>query len=198
MHTFGILSANAPLTLQRLHAAIRFGVLPDAKIGLVISYKPEAPMLKIAQQLLIPHQLIAQTDQAFEVPARQALLEAGVQTLLLIGYMRKVKKTLLDTFPNQIFNLHGGPLPRFGGPGMIQDRTQAAVLAAGVPYSGPTIHIVDDQYDHGPILAHWPVRVRPNDTPASLNDRCTTAGIDLYISVLRDHLHRLRHPQLFE
>lgn len=94
-----------------------------------------------------------------------------------------------------ILNIHSGPLPRFGGVGMMQDRTQKAVLAAGVRYSGPTIHIVNEEYDHGQILAHWPIKIRPSDTPESLNARCNAVGQKLYVHVIRDFIHRLDHPQ---
>lgn len=64
-------------------------------------------------------------------------------------------------------------------------------------YSGPTIHIVDEEYDHGSTLGHWPVKVRPDDTAVSLNDRCNQAGKPLYVAVLRDYIYRLEHPDVF-
>jgi phosphoribosylglycinamide formyltransferase-1 len=80
---------------------------------------------------------------------------------------------------------------------MIQPISQAHVLAAGVNFSGPTIHLVDAEYDHGQILAHWPIRIRPDDTPESLNMRCNLAGMPLYVQAIKDFVRRLDRPDEF-
>jgi phosphoribosylglycinamide formyltransferase-1 len=113
---------------------------------------------------------------------------------VLLGYAKKIGSTLLTAYPDRILNIHSAPLPRFGGQGMVQPISQAHVLAAGVRCSGPTIHLVDAEYDHGQILAHWPVPIRPDDTPESLNLRCNLAGMPLYVRAIGDFVHRLDHP----
>jgi phosphoribosylglycinamide formyltransferase-1 len=70
-----------------------------------------------------------------------------------------------------MINIHPAPLPAFGGAGMYGRRVHERVLASGATFSGPTVHYVDEEYDHGPIITHWPVAIRPDDTPDSLAAR---------------------------
>jgi phosphoribosylglycinamide formyltransferase-1 len=198
MHTFGVLSSGVPNTFRHIHSAIQSAALPNAKIGLVLCDKPGTPILAAAAELHVPCEYILEKKDAFDAKARDVFARAGVETVLLIGYERKVGTPLLKAYPDRIFNIHGGPLPRFGGKGMIHEQTQKAVVAAGVKYTGPTVHIVDEQYDHGQVLAHWPVKIRRDDTSESLNARCNLAGRRLYVAVLRDFLYRLEHPEWFE
>jgi phosphoribosylglycinamide formyltransferase 1 len=197
MHTIGVLSSGVPNTFRHIAKAVETGEIPNIQVGIVVCDRPDMPILDVAQELNLTHHYIPRQQHDFEAQARILLLEADVDLVLLIGYLPKVGATLLETFPGRILNSHSGPLPRFGGKGMIQNRTQTAVLAAGVTYSGPTIHLVDAEYDHGQILGHWPVMIRPADTPESLNTRCNLAGRQLYVSVLRDYIYRLDRPELF-
>ena len=93
---------------------------------------------------------------------------------------------VLSAFPDRVVNIHPGPLPRFGGPGMYGPHVHRAVLDAGVPASGPTVHLVSARYDEGPVLAHRPVPVLPDDTPKTLAERVLTAEHDLYWRAIRD------------
>jgi phosphoribosylglycinamide formyltransferase 1 len=196
MYTIGILGSGVPKTFRHIVCATQTGEIPHTQVGIVICDRPNTPILEAAQELGVPGRYIARGKQ-FEPTARALLRAAQVDIVCLVGYLPKVGHTLLTAFPARILNGHSGPLPRFGGKGMIYSRTQAAVLAAGARYSGPTIHIVDAEYDHGQVLGHWPVRVRPDDTPATLDARCLVAGRQLYVQVLADFVYRLDHPELF-
>ena len=77
----------------------------------------------------------------------------------------------MRAFRDRMLNIHPALLPEFGGPGMYGRRVHEAVLASGARLTGATVHLVDEQYDHGPIVAQWPVPVRPGDTPEGLAAR---------------------------
>lgn len=131
MHTFGILDTGAPKTFRYIHAAIKKGAVPRSRIGLLLCDNPKTPVLDAAAELGVPHAYLPGKKESRDRWARDAFLKAGVETILLIGYLPKVGAPLLEAFPERIFNIHGGPLPRFGGKGMMNELTQQAVLDAG-------------------------------------------------------------------
>ena len=100
-----------------------------------------------------------------------ALQENGVEVICLAGYMKKLGEKTLGAYRNRVLNIHPALLPEFGGEGFYGERVHRAVLAAGAKESGPTVHVVDEQYDHGPIVAQLRVPVLPDDTPESLAAR---------------------------
>ncbi|MBU6366789.1 MAG: phosphoribosylglycinamide formyltransferase [Gemmatimonadetes bacterium] len=95
----------------------------------------------------------------------------GVTLLVLAGYLRLLPTAVVHAFPGRVVNVHPALLPAFGGAGMYGRRIHAAVLAQGVRVTGATVHLVDEQYDTGAILAQWPVPVLPEDTPDTLAAR---------------------------
>jgi phosphoribosylglycinamide formyltransferase-1 len=103
-----------------------------------------------------------------------------VDVLVLAGYMKRLDPRIVAAYAGRAVNSHPAPLPRFGGTGMFGERVHAAVLEAGMPTTGPTVHLVTDDYDEGEVLAHAEVPVLPGDTPATLADRVLAAEHDLY------------------
>ena len=99
------------------------------------------------------------------------LAEHRVDLVVLAGYLKLVPAEVTRRFAGRMLNVHPALLPAFGGHGMYGRRVHAAVLAAGARLSGPTVHLVDAEYDRGPIVAQWPVPVRDDDTPESLAAR---------------------------
>lgn len=113
-------------------------------------------------------------------PAEPALLLERLQAhaidlLVLAGWMRLVPAAIVHRYQGRMINIHPALLPAFGGRGMYGARVHEAVLAAGVRVSGATVHLVDDEYDSGRILAQWPVPVLRDDTPAKLAARVLQA-----------------------
>lgn len=99
------------------------------------------------------------------------LRQHDVDLVILAGYMRKIGPATLAEYSGRMINIHPALLPRFGGKGMYGHHVHEAVLASGVKESGVTVHLVDAQYDHGPILAQRRVPVLPGDTAESLAKR---------------------------
>ena len=101
-----------------------------------------------------------------------ALLEAhGIELIVLAGYLKLVPPEVIAAFRGRIVNVHPALLPAFGGPGMYGKRVHEAVIAAGATESGCTVHLVDEEYDRGEILAQARVPVLPGDTAESLAAR---------------------------
>jgi phosphoribosylglycinamide formyltransferase-1 len=113
----------------------------------------------------------------------QALLESKVDVIFLAGYLRLVPAPVVQRFQGRILNIHPALLPSFGGKGMWGRHVHQAVLDAGSRVTGPTVHVVDEVYDRGLILAQWPVPVRNDDTPETLAARVLAVEHRLYPEV---------------
>ncbi len=115
----------------------------------------------------------------------QALQQHEVQVVCLAGYMKLLGARTLQAYRGHIINIHPGLLPRHGGQGFYGKRVHEAVLAAGDSESGATVHVVDEVYDNGPILAQARVPVLPGDTPDSLAARVLVEEHRLYPATLQ-------------
>ena len=109
----------------------------------------------------------------------------AVDLVVLAGYMRYVPDKITRRFVGRMLNVHPALLPAFGGVGMYGSRVHRAVLAAGATTSGPTVHFVDDIYDHGTVIAQWPVPVRLDDDEHTLAARVLRAEHLLYPRVVQ-------------
>jgi formyltetrahydrofolate-dependent phosphoribosylglycinamide formyltransferase len=105
----------------------------------------------------------------------QELSTSRVDCVVLAGYVRLVPSEVVRAYRGRMVNVHPALLPAFGGPGMYGGRVHRAVLEAGARVSGPTVHFVDEVYDHGAIIAQWPVPVFSDDTEAALAARVLRA-----------------------
>lgn len=114
-----------------------------------------------------------------------ALQGASVDFVALAGYMKKLGPKTVDAFRNRIVNIHPGLLPEYGGPGMYGRAIYEKVLTTGASEAGATIHLVDEQYDHGRVLAERRVAVLEGDTPQSLEQRVRSVEHALYVDTLR-------------
>jgi phosphoribosylglycinamide formyltransferase 1 len=101
----------------------------------------------------------------------EVLDDSGVGLVVLAGYMHLVPAALVRLFHGPMLNIHPALLPAFGGQGLYGMRVHQAVIASGARVSGVTVHLVDDRYDTGPIVAQWPVPVLIGDTPEALAAR---------------------------
>jgi len=183
----GVFCSGSGTNLQALLDAEARGQL-RAEIALVVSNRPSAFALERARQA--GKEAVCLKAKGFEseeayVEALLGLLERHRITLIcLAGYLKKLPASVVHAYAGRIINIHPGPIPEFGGPGMYGHRVHEAVIASKRRFSGPTVHFVDEEYDHGPTIAHVPVEVRPDDTPDSLAARVLKAEHDLYPRVV--------------
>nr|WP_243665078.1 phosphoribosylglycinamide formyltransferase [Rhodothermus marinus] len=115
----------------------------------------------------------------------EVLRAHDVELVALAGYLKKIPDNVVAAYRNRILNIHPSLLPAFGGPGMYGRRVHEAVLNYGVRWTGATVHLVDEEYDHGPIVLQEPVPVLPDDTPETLAARVLEVEHRLYPEALR-------------
>lgn len=169
MLKIGVLASGRGSNFQAIIDEIEKGTLP-AKIEILIVDNPKAYAIERAKKHGIPYVFINpkefSTKEEFYEKIRDELLERGVELVILAGFMRIVKKPLLDAFPNRIMNIHPALLPSFPG---LHGQKQA--VEYGVRISGCTVHFVDEGIDSGPIIIQAAVPVHPDDTEETLSER---------------------------
>ena len=122
---------------------------------------------------------------ALDAAIERTLKSHGVELVALAGYMKKLGPRTLGAYRNRVLNVHPALLPEFGGWGMYGDRVHAAVLASGASVSGATVHLIDDEYDCGPVISQAEVPVMPDDTPETLAARVLAQEHILYPKTLQ-------------
>lgn len=184
----GFLTSHGGSSMRAIVAAIEDGSL-DARACLAISNNADAPALQFAREHgLATRHISARTTGSEDAADRAicaALADAGVEWVILSGYLRKLGPATLARYRGHILNIHPALLPNFGGQGMFGRHVHAAVLAAGERVSGCTVHLVDEEYDHGEIIAQREVEVLPTDTVEELQARVMAAEPPLFVEVLR-------------
>jgi phosphoribosylglycinamide formyltransferase-1 len=183
----GVLISGAGTTLANLIERIREGRLSGVEIRLVISSRRMVRGVEIAREANLPLEIIRPQDypspQEFSEAIAQALDRAGVDLVVMGGFLCLWQ--LPARYEGRVLNIHPALLPRFGGRGMYGLRVHEAVLAAGETESGCTVHLVDREYDHGPIIAQRRVPVLPTDTPQTLAARVAQVERELYPEVIQ-------------
>ncbi|MGQ0645133.1 MAG: formyltransferase family protein, partial [Elusimicrobiota bacterium] len=119
------------------------------------------------------------------------LQKRGVELVCLAGFLLKLEPGLIRRFPGRILNVHPALLPKFGGLGMYGRFVHEAVLKAGEKESGCTVHAVDEEFDHGPVLMQARVPVLPGDTPEVLAERVLREEHRLYPEAVRQAVVRI-------
>jgi len=186
----GFAASGSGSSARAIVAAIDAGELP-AEARLMISNVKAAPALEFARTHAIPTACIptkADPDAA-DAQLAETMAAHGVELIVLSGYLRRLGPATLARYGGRILNIHPGPLPDFGGHGMYGRRVHEAVLAAGVRESGVVIHLVDEEYDHGPALARRVVPVLPGDTVEDLEARVRAEEPGFFVETLQ-HLAR--------
>jgi formyltetrahydrofolate-dependent phosphoribosylglycinamide formyltransferase len=161
--------------------------LGDARRGdvvLVASNRPDAGALDRAARAGVERAVLRSPhapdgDELDDVLARHA-----IDLVALAGYMRLIPRTVTQLYRGRMLNVHPALLPDFGGTGMYGARVHRAVLGARAPLSGPSVHFVDEVYDHGPVIAQWPVPVLAGDDEHALAARVLRAEHLLYPRVV--------------
>jgi len=140
-----------------------------AKVVLVASNRADSPALLRAATASIDTASFNPNDDGSELLA--LLQKFRIDLVVLAGYLKRIPPMVIGEYAGRIINIHPALLPAFGGEGMYGARVHEAVIASGATETGVTVHLVDDEYDRGPILAQWRVRVDKSDTAESLAAR---------------------------
>lgn len=175
--TVGVISSGRGENLRYILQEERSGRLP-ARVGIVLANQPDAGALKIAEEYGVPAYFVDPAHLSREEHDRKLIAHldaAGVQLVVLTGYMRILSPSFVRYYKDRILNIHPALLPSFRG---MDAFSQA--LAYGVKWTGTTVHIVDEDVDHGPIIYQRPVRVLENDTHDSLKARIQRAEYKAY------------------
>jgi formyltetrahydrofolate-dependent phosphoribosylglycinamide formyltransferase len=172
--------SNLQSIVQHLAA---LGAERPADVVLVASDRADAGALQRART----HGIAAVAmDRDQRTTGMLALLARhAVDLVVLAGYLRFVPAEVTRSYRGRMVNIHPALLPAFGGPGMYGHHVHEAVIARGARVSGATVHFVDEEYDHGPIIAQWPVPVFGHDTPATLAQRVLGVEHALYPRVIQ-------------
>jgi phosphoribosylglycinamide formyltransferase 1 len=161
--------------------------LGDARHGdvvLVASNRPDAGALARAARIGIARVVLRSPHAPDGLELGAALAAHDAELVALAGYMRLVPPEVTAAYRGRMLNVHPALLPEFGGPGMYGPRVHRAVVEAGAALSGPSVHFVDEVYDHGALIAQWPVPVRADDDAHSLAARVLRAEHLLYPRVI--------------
>ena len=141
---------------------------PRISISLIVSNKKDAGVLGIALRNQIKTLLIGKDNFNHTDTYVQYLKDQGITHIVLAGFLWKIPDNLIQAYPGRIINIHPALLPKYGGKGMYGEHVHQAVLAAGEKESGISIHLVDEEYDHGKTLFQAKLKVAPDDTPDTL------------------------------
>ena len=185
----GVLASHQGTTLQAVLDACIGGALPG-RVGVVISNNSGSGALVRAQSagVLARHISGKTHPDAMDLDRTicACLATADTDVVLLAGFMKKLGPNTLQTYAGRILNTHPALLPKFGGPGMFGAHVHRAVLDSGDSVSGASVHLVEEEYDTGPVLAQRSVEILASDTPDTLAARVRTAERNLVVEVLRE------------
>jgi phosphoribosylglycinamide formyltransferase-1 len=185
----GFLASHSGSSMRAIVGAIRAGTL-EAEALLLVSNNSDSAALAWAREQGLPARHISGrtegSPEAADVAIAEAMTGAGVALLVLSGYLRPVGPVTLERYRGRILNIHPALLPKYGGQGMFGRHVHEAVLAHGDAETGATIHLVDGEYDHGPVVARRRVPVLPGDTPETLAARVMAVEPALFVETLRD------------
>lgn len=168
--------------MSAIAEAVQSGLIPDSKIVVVISDKADAQGLEKAKSrgietLVIEKNGRNRAEHDAEIIAE--LQKRNVELVCLAGYMRLLSKEFVRAFPNKIINIHPSLLPSFKG---LDAQKQA--VDYGVKVSGCTVHFVDEDLDHGAIIAQKIVELKDDDTPETLSARILEYEHALYVEAI--------------
>ncbi|HEV7387556.1 MAG TPA: phosphoribosylglycinamide formyltransferase [Gemmatimonadaceae bacterium] len=140
-----------------------------AKVVLVASNRSDSPALIRAATASIDIAGFNAGDDGSQL--LELLRRFRIDLVVLAGYLKRIPPLVIREYAGRIVNIHPALLPAFGGEGMYGPRVHEAVIASGARESGVTVHLVENEYDRGPIVAQWRVPVDASDTPESLAAR---------------------------
>ncbi|MBE6721552.1 phosphoribosylglycinamide formyltransferase [Caproicibacterium amylolyticum] len=175
MLNIAVLVSGGGTNLQALIDAQNRGEIPNGKISLVVSSRPDAYALERAQKAGIAAKVLRRKEFAQQTAYDDALLQilAENQTglVILAGFMTIISERIIHAYENKMINIHPSLIPSFCGEGFYGLRVHEAALARGVKVTGATVHFVNEVCDGGPIILQKAVEIQAGDTPETLQRR---------------------------
>ncbi len=183
----GVLASHGGTNLQAIIDACKDGRL-DAEIAVVISNNSNSMAIERAKTENLPFCHLSSSTHPQppleDIAMRAVLKDHRVDLVVLAGYMKLLGPATLAAYRNRVLNSHPALLPKFGGRGMYGSRVHEAVVEAAESISGVTIHLVDDQYDHGAVVGQCTVPVLQNDAVGDLEEKVKDRERLFWIEVL--------------
>ena len=188
MKNIAIFSSGGGSNFKAIFSKIISGYIP-AKISLVISNNPNCGSINFAKKNNLTTFIINESrfpdHKIRNIILKQNLLKAKVNLICLAGYMKMIPNNIVAHFENCILNIHPSLLPDFGGKGFYGIKVHEAVIKSNAIESGATVHFVDNQYDHGPIVAQRKIKILDTDNAEILAERVLKAEYELYPEVVK-------------
>lgn len=170
-----VLVSGGGTNLQAILDAEKRGELPHARVGIVVSSRPDAYALKRAEEAGVPTAVAERkkcaSQEEFEGEIEGAIESVGAEVIVLAGFMSILSENFTSRYPERIINVHPSLIPKFCGKGFYGLKVHEAVLAAGEKVTGATVHYVNEIPDGGRIIFQKEVAVREDDTPEALQRR---------------------------
>lgn len=179
----GILISGRGSNMTAIAEAVANGVIPGAEVSIVISNKKDAPGIVVAENMGLETRVIERDASSREEHDRKivsVLRDFGVELVCLAGYMRLLSPYFVSSFRNRIVNIHPSLLPSFPGVDAVRQ-----AIEYGVKTTGCTVHFVDEELDHGPIIEQIVVEISDKDDEESLSARVLEAEHTAYVSALQ-------------
>ena len=174
MKRLAVFASGRGSNFQAILEQINKGIIP-AEIGLCLTNNPNAGVLDVAKENGIPVKICSPKDfpdsNSFNEEILTALIEAEIDIIILAGYLKLIGAQIVDRYSNKILNIHPALLPSFGGKGMYGHHVHEAVYNRGVKFSGATVHLVNKEYDAGPIVIQKVVSIEDAISPDDIASR---------------------------
>lgn len=175
MQKIAVCVSGGGTNLQAIIDAVQDGTIHNTEIAVVISNKKDAYALERAAKAHIPGVCISPKDysdrDAFAEAMVATLQGYGIDLVVLAGYLVIVPPQMIRAYRNRIINIHPSLIPAHCGMGYYGLKVHESVLSMGNKVTGATVHFVDEEADHGPILLQKAVDVKEGDTPEILQKR---------------------------
>lgn len=160
----------------------------EVKVVLVLSDNPNAGVLLRANKFEIETKIISRLELKSPKKALIELKTKSINFIVLAGFLRKIPREMIQEFPNQIINIHPALLPKYGGMGMYGLNVHRAVKDSGDVISGPTIHLVNEEYDKGQILFQKEIKIEPEDNAKQIAAKVLSVEHEEYPRVIENYM----------
>lgn len=160
----------------------------NVKVALLLTNRPDSGIPDIARQYDIPYYVFNREELYQSDKVVQMLRTSNIQLVILAGFLWLVPANLIQAYRNKILNIHPALLPKYGGKGMYGMRIHSTIKENKEKETGITIHLVDEEYDKGPILHQSTVEIHPDDTAEDIARKVHELEYQYYPKVIADYI----------